>query len=141
MQYKKKSQIKSNENIHMNGTVLRTFSGFMDIKIERPLVCKRCRACFKNKARVIKLPVEAPFQKGDSVSLDITCMQLYKISVLLYFMPTLFIIIGFSTGYYLFGNIGGLTGAVITFLLGFKSIKLYLRNNYKNLIKIRKQDA
>jgi len=122
----------------VNGVIVKTYNGKVDVQISRPVACEGCGRCLSEKENIIKLDTRQSFQEGDNVAVEILCAVLTKISFYLYFIPAVSAMTGFLIGYLWKGNLGGFLGALFFLIISYLLIKKYTKEKYKHIIKINK---
>lgn len=124
--------------LKVKGTVVKVFNGQVEVKISKSVECKGCGVCLTGSEKILRLPAQQNLHEGDTVLLEIPCTMISKLSFLLYFIPAVFLITGFFTGYVLKGNLGGFCGALVLLGLSYTLIKKYSNRKYNHIIDIKK---
>lgn len=124
--------------VRVIGKVVSNYDGIVSLNVKKTAECEDCNICFRSDKKIIRVPYAGNLKKDQEVFLTIPCWMILKLSFLFYLLPAIFAMFGFSIGYALRGNLGGFFGAVIFIMLGYRAVKVFVKDRYKNIVVIDK---
>ncbi len=128
------------KKLRVEASVLESSPDEIKVEISPPDECSSCSCCAYSKKRKITVPVKKSISPGERVTLAVDCSNLAGMSFLAYFIPSVFLVMGFILGYFLWGNAGGLAGAILLLAAGsFITGRLSL-GKYRSAVQVEQDD-
>jgi len=124
-------------DLNARGIVLGVRDSDISVEVHPPEECSGCGGCPAGEKRLITISSDLDISPGDELILTLNSGMLSKLSFIIYFLPAVFLICGFIAGYYIYGDIGGFSGAFISLLITYCIIRGFLTEKLNDPVRIK----
>ncbi len=128
------------KKLRIEALVLESSPEEIKVEISPPGECSSCNCCAYSKKRKITVPVKESISTGEKVSLTVDCSNLAGMSFIAYFIPSVFLLTGFVSGYLIFGNLGALAGAISLLAAGSFVTGRLSSGKYRSAVQVERSD-